>query len=849
MNRPKNVLLLIVGLVSSGLLSFGATPPDAVNYQGVLRDASDKPLDGDHDMVFRFWSAESDGDEILVDQHLAANNQAVTASSGLFSVQLGTGQVLDGSGPGTYTSLAQVFADYGDVWLEVQVGSETLSPRVRVVSAGYALNAGRLEGRPAGAFVDTSAAAQTKSGRLVIDTAGQGTYGLEGYGDVAGGYFRDADNSGYAEVGVGNRGIQAFGDAMGGYFKDADQSAYANVAFANRGIEAFGTTMGGYFADSDGSGYVQAGINHDGIRAYGNTTGGYFEDTNGSGIARVAFGDRGIQASGTQMGADFQDSDSSGYAWVAYGDRGIQAGGTEAGGYFEDTNQSGYAYVGYGENGISAYGNTAGGFFQDLNGSGWAYVGSGDYGVRGVGNTGAYFRTPNYSAEAWLGYDSAEVAPTTGVYGKGDFQGGYFEGFDNTERDYSWAGVGRGSTGVIADGTQKGAEFYSRTGGIWTLISTKNGNTIQGNGQKNFVQNHPYDPSLEIVYTALEGNETGTYTRGRGRLRDGRAVIALDESFAWVTNPDIGLTAHLTARSPGADLYVESLTSEELIVRANEGSTPDAAFDYIVYGLRIGFEEIPVVRPKEDGRNSPIPSMATQRKLLAERPELRATTPLERFRTMTEAAEGIDAAAIDLSRARALVAAIHEFDPAVDSVGSPPRGPIRGERRSVADDRSTTSPTTARVGHASRSTTPEPSATIAQAEPTPESEPLPPGATAMIVSGPVAPGDLLVLDPEHPGLLRVADTAIDPGVVGVAAAASRQNEDGALQAPVLAAGIVELKVDAGYGAIRPGDLLVSSATPAHAMQALEALPGTVIGKALEALETGTGTIRVLLLAR
>ena len=43
---------------------------------------------------------------------------------------------------------------------------------------------------------------------------------------------------------------------------------------------------------------------------------------------------------------------------------------------------------------------------------------------------------------------------------------------------------------------------------------------------KNFVQNHPYDPSLEIVYTTLEGPEAGTFTRGSARLDNGIARSA-----------------------------------------------------------------------------------------------------------------------------------------------------------------------------------------------------------------------------------------------------------------------------------------------------------------------------------
>jgi hypothetical protein len=54
-----------------------------------------------------------------------------------------------------------------------------------------------------------------------------------------------------------------------------------------------------------------------------------------------------------------------------------------------------------------------------------------------------------------------------------------------------------------------------------------------------------------------------------------------------------------------------------------------------------------------------------------------------------------------------------------------------------------------------------------------------------------------------------------------------------------------VRVDASQGAIRPGDLLVSSTTPGHAMRANSPAAGTVIGKALEALDAGKGTIAVM----
>lgn len=55
-----------------------------------------------------------------------------------------------------------------------------------------------------------------------------------------------------------------------------------------------------------------------------------------------------------------------------------------------------------------------------------------------------------------------------------------------------------------------------------------------------------------------------------------------------------------------------------------------------------------------------------------------------------------------------------------------------------------------------------------------------------------------------------------------------------------------IKVDASFGAIHPGDLLVSSTNPGYAMVNNAAKTGTVIGKALEGLASGTGMIAVLI---
>lgn len=66
--------------------------------------------------------------------------------------------------------------------------------------------------------------------------------------------------------------------------------------------------------------------------------------------------------------------------------------------------------------------------------------------------------------------------------------------------------------------------------------------------------------------------------------------------------------------------------------------------------------------------------------------------------------------------------------------------------------------------------------------------------------------------------------------------------------PLAIAGIVPVKASAENGAITPGALLVASGTPGHCMLAGQDPPvGTVLGKALEGLEQGTGTILMLVM--
>ena len=749
-------LTLLLGTVQA------ASPPALVSYQGVLRDnTTGVPLSGSYSMVFRFYDVTAGGSPILVDTHAGASS--VVVSGGLFQVDLGGGTVTDGSGPGSYTSLSQVFRDFAAVYLEVVIGGETLGGRTRVVGAPYALNASNLDGRAPSEFLDTSSTAQTKTGGVTFDAnaAGAGQAGVRAYGD-------------YAVIGQG--------PTVGGYFSDADGTSETRVGYSDVGLESSGTRMGGWFWDRT------------------DPTTSVFLANDGAGIGTV----------GTVRGGHFVGPNFS-HATLADGQAGVIGAGSMFGGQF------------YGSSGVQAFGDPAGEFTSSL-GEAWANVGYFDWGI--------------LSSGPWLGQE----------YAGG---GGEFAAFNpSTGVSMGRARLGIGDVGIIGYGTFAGGVFrYGNPSNYWneTLLANWD-SAIMSGAPKNFAQNHPEDPSKVIVYTALEGDEAGIYTRGTARLTNGSARIALGETFRFVTNPEIGLTAFLTPRGEWSDLYVESLSPSELVVRSRD-RRGNGVFDYAVLGLRIGYEELSVVREKE--HDFALPPAGTLEQRYAGHPELRRYNALERFKAM--ATERGEAATERFPRAEALKASIGVHDPRVTSAGEKSLVAGTAERAwldvhaptpPVVERSAALVPTRADVA----AEPPAPVHTNATTTGAPPSRSFQPTA-GVRVSTPVESGDVLVVDREHAGQLAPARSAADAAVVGIVTEPGPSAQLAVGRASLAVAGIVPCKVDAGYGAIRVGDLLVTSPTLGHAMRALDAVPGTIVGKALEPLDVGTGVIQVLVLPR
>ena len=89
--------------------------------------------------------------------------------------------------------------------------------------------------------------------------------------------------------------------------------------------------------------------------------------------------------------------------------------------------------------------------------------------------------------------------------------------------------------------------------------------------------------------------KAGTYVRGSAELVNGQAVITLPDHFGMVTSTN-GLTVQLTPRGAWLQLYATAVSVNGITVRETEGRS--GKFDYLVQGVRLGYENLPVIRDR-----------------------------------------------------------------------------------------------------------------------------------------------------------------------------------------------------------------------------------------------------------
>ncbi len=259
----------------------------------------------------------------------------------------------------------------------------------------------------------------------------------------------------------------------------------------------------------------------------------------------------------------------------------VTATGTNGAHGVDASSDSGFGVSGSSTNGVGVVGNG--------NGIGVSGTSTSGFGVHGSSTDGTGVFGTSTNLFGVFGESGGTGINAIGVVGNGTGTGGT-----------GVVGNGRSTngTGVAGFGSSVGVFGISTTsGGLAGLFDGDvqvNGN-FSATGTKAFVQAHPTDPSREIVYVALEGGEAGTYVRGSGQLQSGKAVLALPEHFGLVTETS-GLTVQLTPRGEWLQLYVVELDTAQLVVREAQGKS--GAFDYLICGVRRGYEQHEVLRTK-----------------------------------------------------------------------------------------------------------------------------------------------------------------------------------------------------------------------------------------------------------
>jgi hypothetical protein len=702
-----------------------------------------------------------------------------------------------------------------------------------------------------------------------------GGWGVRAYGLNYGGYFEDTNGTGRATLAQGNTGVSASGLSLGIYAEASGSSSIGGEFHGEYGVIAYGLGYGGFFTDTNGTGRATLAQHHVGVTATGMDKGIYAEASGSSSIGGEFHGDFGIQAYGLNYGGYFKDSNGTSTVRLAQDDVGINTLGLATGIYAEASSPTvGTGGEFHGAHGIKAYGSTYAGLFEDSNDNTVVKLAEGTTGVSvtdsvigvyavasGASSVAGWFDGDNGRVELGIGDKGVSISDLAGAgslyYGvysitpHSSSTSGYFDGGMYGVQGIGVTGVeGEGSIGgVYGTGVSWGVRAHS---GTTTVTLPQDLATLQGNGPVGTIQNHPYSKDLVVVSHAPVGDEFATYTRGSARLEGGEAVIRLSEAFRVTTNPDYGLTAHLTPVGDWADLYIAEKTTDRIVVRSRSAD-PSATFDYQVWGLRIGFEEAPILREKTE--DAGLPSMDVVHQMHQRRPDLQQHAAMRRYVD----AESTD---IDLSRSKALIEAIGVHKPeqpipvakgGSETVQSPEVVDLN--QRSAAEPTTQPSPTGVLTGVREGEILPGRSPDIRARSFQPSLSEL---ARHHSVRGEAEPGDVLVASTDGSGVFLRSNVEIDAAVVGVVASApglvlgsgaddAAQGEE--YQLPVALAGIADVKVDADYGPIAVGDLLVTSPTPGHAMRDSAALPGTVLGKALQSLDAGCGMIQVLIMLR
>jgi len=231
----KKIILLSLSILLISLAYSFAEVPCKINYQGrLIKD--NVPVDGTKTMVFSIYPVTTGGSPIWT-----SGDVSVAVHNGLFR------HVLD---------LSSIPWTAGqDLYLEVKVGSDILTPREELYAYPYAINSHLLEGEAKEYFINTSAETQTKQGDLnIMGNVGIGTASPRPWGvlTLADNLVFSEQDKDYFITGPANGGairLRSDGDGANRYINlgqmDNNKVFSPHLTVANGGNVGIGTASPG----------------------------------------------------------------------------------------------------------------------------------------------------------------------------------------------------------------------------------------------------------------------------------------------------------------------------------------------------------------------------------------------------------------------------------------------------------------------------------------------------------------------------------------------------------------------------------------------------------------------------
>jgi hypothetical protein len=540
----------LFGLI--GWLAFTFASPlvaQPFTYQGFLKQ-NGQPVNGTVSMTFRLYAAPTGGSQLA-----SPITQSVTVQNGLFTVELNFGTVWTG----------------GDRYLEIQIGSTTLSPRVKVTPAPYASFAQRpwqtsgsnLFYNDGNVGIGTSSPQaqlhlfSTGSNRILIETTQQ--YNLPYAGVRTRNPYRDYFS------GVQNADWLIFDNTANAVRVVVNAEGNVGIGTSSPSVRL---SLGGDNAntklaiwDGGASGVMGFGVGPAQFRLHlHNATNrfSFLDAPNGNELMTIrGNGNVGIGTDNPQARLHV----NGGNAHFTNSGTTLQVLPNNLFGQSQANTAT-----------LEIPGNGIIGIWDTLRTTGDLNVGGGTF-TLGGGTDPSHNRVGAYAWDFGIGY--VGLAETLGPNGS-------LNVLISAKLFYQNHGV----VAVCDSAGFERAELYVNSSGQGTVVAQV----------KNFRVPDPDDPTRDIWYGCIEGPELAMYVRGTARLVNGRAHIELPDHFRKLADAQ-GMTVQLTPRaaeSKGLAAVRVSLDGIEVVELLNGRGNYE--FDWEVKAVRKEHRDFRVYR-------------------------------------------------------------------------------------------------------------------------------------------------------------------------------------------------------------------------------------------------------------